>query len=115
MNLLLIPLYKLCQTVWVSEKLPESRDNSTLIQLFKGKGLSSVLDNVRHLHIKDEFPEYFGHLVVSASKAKMIASLTKFQIATKPGHRAQEHLFVLKSVIAMYIRVGHKNNTASNN
>ena len=24
-------------------------------------------------------------------------------IATKPGHRAQEHLFVLKSVIAMYM------------
>ena len=39
-------LYKLCQTVWVSEKLPESWDKSTLIQLFKGKGLSSVLDNV---------------------------------------------------------------------
>ena len=96
-------LYRLCQTVWISEKLPDRWEKSTLIQLFKGKGLLSVLDNMRHLHIKDEFPKYFGHLVVSACKDKMISSLTKFQIATKPGHRAQEHLFVLKSVIAMYM------------
>ena len=33
----------------------------------------------------------------------MISNLTKYQIATKPGHRAQEHLFVLKSVIALYM------------
>ena len=28
--------------------------------------------------------------------------MTEFQIGTKPGHRAQEHLFVLKSIIALY-------------
>jgi hypothetical protein len=61
------------------------------------------LDNMRHIHCKDEFPKFFGHLVVSASKDKMISNLTKYQIATKPGHRAQEHLFVLKSVIALYM------------
>ena len=61
---------------------------------------------MRHLHIKDEFPKFVGHLVVSASKDKMISNLTKFQIATKPGHRAQEHLFVLKSVIAIYMMSG---------
>ena len=83
-------LYRLCQTVWISEKLPDRWEKSTLIQLFKGKGLLSVLDNMRHLHIKDEFPKYFGHLVVSACKDKMISSLTKFQIATKPGHRVGE-------------------------
>ena len=28
--------------------------------------------------------------------------MTKYQIATKPGHRASEHLFVLKSVLAVF-------------
>ena len=30
--------------------------------------------------------------------------MTKFQIGTKPGHRAQEHLFVLKRIIALYMQ-----------
>ena len=49
--------------------------------------------------MKDQFPKFFGHLVVTASKDNM----SKFQIGAKPGHRAQEHLFVLKSVIALYL------------
>ena len=61
---------------------------------------------MRHIHVKDEFPKFFGHLVVSASKDKMISNLTKYQIATKPGHRAQEHLYVIKSVIALYMMLG---------
>ena len=99
-------LFQLCQSVWFTEKLPKIWDKSTLVQLFKMKGSRSILDNMRHLHIKDEFPKFFGHLVVSASKDKMISGLTKYQIATKPGHRAGEHLFVLKSVIALYMMTG---------
>ena len=92
-------LFKLCQLVWQTEKQPQTWERSALVQLYKGKGPRSILDNMRHIHCKDEFPKFFGHLVVSASKDKMISNLTKYQIATKPGHRAQEHLFVLKSVI----------------
>ena len=96
-------LFKLCQLVWQTEKQPQTWERSALVQLYKGKGPRSILDNMRHLHCKDEFPKFFGHLVFSASKDKMISNLTKYQIATKPGHRAQEHMFVLKSVIALYI------------
>ena len=53
--------------------------------------------------MKDEYPKFFGHLVVSAAKDKMIENMTKFQMGTKPGHRAQEHLYVLKSVIALHL------------
>ena len=28
--------------------------------------------------------------------------MSKFQISTRPGHRAQEHLFVVKRVISLY-------------
>ena len=96
-------LFKLCRVVWSKEKQPDRWEKSTLVQLYKGKGPRSILDNMRHIHCKDEFPKFFGHLVVSASKDKMISNLTKYQIATKPGHRAQEHLFLLKSIIALYI------------
>ena len=41
---------------------------------------------------------------MSHAKGKIIANMTKFQIGTKTGHRAQEHLFTLKSVIALYLR-----------
>ena len=99
-------LFKLCQAVWFKEMLPGRWEKSTLVQLFKGKGSRNVLDNMRHIHVKDEFPKFFGHLVVSASKDKMISNLTKYQIATKPGHRAQEHLYVIKSVIALYMMLG---------
>ena len=96
-------LYKLCQVVWKTETQPDRWSKSTLVQLYKGKGPRSILDNMRHIHTKDETPKFFGHMVVSACKEKMTSNMTKFQIGTKPGHRAQEHLFVLKSVIALYM------------
>ena len=74
-----------------------------LIQLYRGRGSQSILDNQRHIHLKDQFPKFFGHLVVSASKDMMLDNMSKFQIGTKPGHRAQEHLFVLKCIIALYL------------
>ena len=93
----------MCNAVWEKESLPSVWEKSTLIQLYKSKGSRNVLDNYRHIHKKDEDPKFFGHLVVSATKQKMISSLTKFQIATKPGHRTQEHLFVNKSGIGLYM------------
>ena len=51
--------------------------------------------------MKSELPKFFGHIVVSAMKAEVFAKMSKFQIATKPGQRPQEHLFVIKSTIAL--------------
>ena len=95
-------LMSVCQSVWRYEKLPESWTETTLVQLYKGKGPKNNLENMRHIHIKNEFSKFFGHIVVSAMKSEINKNLSKFQIATKPGHRPQEHLFVLKSVIALY-------------
>ena len=96
-------LFTLCKVIWKTEEFPCVWEKSTLVQLYKLKGPRSVLDNNRHIHIKEEYPKKIGHLVVSAAKDKMISNLTKFQIATKPGHRTQEHLFVIKSVMALYM------------
>ena len=32
----------------------------------------------------------------------IMKEMTRFQLGTKPGHRAQEHLFVMMSVMALY-------------
>ena len=44
----------------------------------------------------------FGHIVITAAKEKIIGNMSKFQLGTRPGHRAQEHLFVMRSVISLY-------------
>ena len=51
--------------------------------------------------MKDEFQKFFGHLVLSASKNTLMSNMSKFQIGTKPGHRAQEHIFAIKSVMSL--------------
>ena len=39
---------------------------------------------------------------MTAAKDTLINNMSKYQIGTKPGHRAQEHLFVVKSFIALH-------------
>ena len=41
---------------------------------------------------------------MSKAKTFMMNNMTKFQIGTKNGHRAQEHLFTFKSIIALYLK-----------
>ena len=61
---------------------------------------------MRHIHIKNEFSKFFGHLVVTAAKPEILKNLSKFQIATKSGHRPQEHIYVLKSMIQLNQSLG---------
>ena len=99
-------LFKVCQSVWTTETIPETWHETTLIQLYKGKGPRNNLENMRHIHIKNEYSKFFGHLVVTAAKPEIFRNLSKFQIATKPGHRPQEHIFVLKSLIQLNHSLG---------
>ena len=46
--------------------------------------------------------KFFSLIVTSFAKENIIENMSKFQIACKPGHRPSEHLFVLKSVLALY-------------
>ena len=70
-----------------------------IIQLYKGGGFRN-----RFIHTNDEFPKFFGNLVMTAAKDTLVSKMSKFQIGAKPGHRAQEHLFVLKSVVSLYLQ-----------
>ena len=61
---LLDAVYNLFSIVWKHEILPEGWSDSLLIQLYKGKGSKSNLDNIRHIHIKEEIPKLFGQIVL---------------------------------------------------
>ena len=43
----------------------------------------------------------FGHLVTEAIKPIIVENLSEFQIGAIPGHRSDEHIFTLKSVLAL--------------
>ena len=96
-------LFKLCGLVWGSEEKPDQWRKTMIIQLFKGKGEKNEFSNQRNIHTKLDVPKFFGHMVMSQAKEKIISNMTKYQIGTKTGHRAQEHLFTLKSVIFLYL------------
>ena len=79
-----------------------------LLQLFKSPGSLQDINCHRNIHTKVEVPKLFVHIITTAANVKMIEKvMSKYQIGTKPGHRAQEHFFVLKSVIGMYEQGHH--------
>ena len=97
-------LYNIMQNVWEREKKPKIWRNTNIVQLYKGKGSVNELSNQRNIHTKSDTRKLFGDIVVTAAKDKIINGMTKFQIGTKPGHRAQEHIFCIKSVISLYLQ-----------
>ena len=40
---------------------------------------------------------------MSKAKDSLISNVSKFQIGAKPGHMAQEHLFVIKNVLSLQL------------
>ena len=61
------------------------------------------LSNYRNIHTTDYIPKAFESGIVEKSKSRSIDKCNKFQIGAMPGHRSQEHLFVLKNTISLYI------------
>ena len=99
-------IYELFSKVWKYEVVPDGWFNSTLVQLYKGKGSINELNNMGYIHIKDDIQKLFGQIIMAAAKDNLIDNMSKFQIATKPGHRASEHLYVVMSVIELCERNG---------
>ena len=99
-------LYTLMKFVWETEEIPALWKQTDIIQLFKGKGSSSDLSNYRNIHTKTETRKLFGEIVTHEVKLKIEGQVSKFQIGALSGHRAQEHLFTIKSVISFYMSMG---------
>ena len=52
--------------------------------------------------MKEDLPKAFETAVVDFSKPKIVKKCSKFQIGGMPGHRPAEHLFCIKSTMALY-------------
>ena len=95
-------LFRLFEVVWNGEKIPESWRETTIIQIWKGKGPREDLENIRHIHTKNsEIPKLFGNLITNLIKPTIEENISPFQIGAMSGHRSEEHLFTLKSVLAL--------------
>ena len=86
---------------WEYEIKPEQWRVDTLHQIHK-KGSTTNLDNYRFIHTKSDLSKCFGLLVTNTVKEKIIKSFSKFQIGAVPGHRPQEHLFCIRSLISLF-------------
>ena len=74
---------------------------TTIIQLHKKKSKDD-LENYRNIHTKLDIPKLFGFMVMNQAKIPIIQNMSKYQIGTVPGHRSEEHLFVMKMVMSLY-------------
>ena len=94
-------VFQLCQIMMENEKFPAEFRNTTLHMIYKGKGKREDLTKNRFIHSKSWFPRLVEGLVVEGGlKKPLVEKSSIFQIGGQPGHRAEELLFVMKSVIA---------------
>ena len=92
-------LFKLFRKVWETEKKPEEWKRTTILQILKGNSEPENMANMRNIHLKDPVPKLFGHIVMDQVKEELMKNMSKFQLGTKTGHRAQEHIYVLISLM----------------
>ena len=57
---------------------------------------------MRNIHMKEDLVKMFGHIVLNSAKETLLNNMGMFQIGAKSGHRASEHIFVMKSFMQMY-------------
>ena len=51
--------------------------------------------------MKDQIPKFFSHILTNAMKPTIVKNISPFQIGAIPNHRAKEHLFTMKSILAL--------------
>ena len=97
-------VFKFCHRMLVEEKFPSVFQNTTLHMIFKGgKGNREVLSSNRFVHCKEWWPRAAEGLIVEDGlKEPLLAGSSIYQIGGQPGHRTEEHMFLLKSVLAKY-------------
>ena len=95
-------LFQLFQNIWKTEDKPQQWRNTIIVQIYKSKGNEADYNNQRNIQTKDEQHIFFEGIIVDKTRAKLTQACSKFQIGGIPGHRSQEHLFSIKSIICLY-------------
>ena len=100
-----LAILKLCQRLIKNEVFPNRFNLTTLVQLPK-KGNAQQLENKRFIHMKEWLVRLVEALAIQPMKEDIFRAGTKFQIGGCPGQRTVFHLFVVKSNIAIKIKMG---------
>ena len=95
-------VFKLANRMLDDEDFPKSFDETTLHQIYKGKGKKEIMANNRYIHSKEWLPRLVEGMVVEEMKDQILEGSSPFQIGGQPGHQPQEHLFTAKSIMAKY-------------
>ena len=95
-------LFCLFNSVWKNEVIPTNWRRTMLIQIYKSKGCFQDLTSFRNIHLKEDIVKFFGALVMREAQDTLNKNISKFQIGAKSGHRASEHIYVLKTVLRKY-------------
>ena len=98
--------FNLFENFWDTINIPEQWRKTIIIQLYKGKGPKDDFNNMRNIHTKLEIPKLFKNMLLLRARPKIVEGTSKYQIGAMPNHRSSEHLFTLKSVIALYEFIG---------
>ena len=94
-------VFKLCKRMIEEATFPAEFKETTLHMIFKNKGRKENLSDNRFIHSKTWLPRLVEGLIVEEGmKEALVKNSSMFQIGGQPGHRPEEHLFVMKSLIA---------------
>ena len=52
--------------------------------------------------MKEDIPKLFGYIVTKEVKNTIVGNISRYQIGAVPGHRPQEHLFCVRSIVSLY-------------
>ena len=94
-------IFYLFRKVWETEMIPEGWNRTTLLQLPKSKGDFRNQDNTRFIHLKDQIPKMFSHIIINQVKDLIMKNMTPYQIGKKKGHKSQENIFVMISMMKL--------------
>ena len=66
----------------------------------------NILKNNIFIHLKEVLPCTVEGMTVNKMKDIIINNATMYQVGSLPGHSVDEHVFTLKSIIAMREEMG---------
>ena len=92
-------VFHLCQRMLKEEMFPKTFQKTTLQMIWKKKGRKEELKSNRMIHSKEWPARTVEALTVSKMKPAILKGTSCFQIGGRPGHRPQEHLYVVKSIL----------------
>ena len=94
-------VFKFSMLMFEEEQFPKKFQNTTLHMLYKGKGRKENLSDNRFIHCKEWFARAAEGLVVEDGlKRCLVDGSSIYQVGGQPGHRPEEVIFSLKSLVA---------------